>query len=388
MVGAATACLLTKQGLRVALVDSNPLAQWNPGKYSPRVSAVNLASCRIFRWLDVWQGIEKRRISAYDEMQVWEHQSSASISFNALEMGQPHLGYIIENSAIVSALAEKLAQNYNVDIVENSTLQSRSEKGDNLELQLDNGQTMQCRLLVGADGASSRTRDISAIDSHFSDYGQDAIVTTVTMAGNHANTAWQCFLPTGPIAMLPLSDGKCSIVWSCDREFGEQVMSLDKKAFCRQLSTCFESQLGKITGCGKRLSFPLRQHHASTYIARQTVLVGDAAHITHPLAGLGANIGLMDAAALSQVIAEAIEANRDFSRRSVLRRYERWRKGENELVLATMKSFKSVFGSDLESIRSARRLGLSIADRFGPVKLQFARYAMGLSGDLARICRN
>ena len=285
-------------------------------------------------------------------------------------------------------LSDHLGQNYNVDIVENTTLQSCSEQGDHLELQLDNGQNMQCRLLVGADGASSRTRKISAIDTSFSDYGQDAIVTAVTLAGTHANTAWQCFLPTGPIAMLPLSDGRCSIVWSCDREFSEQVLSFDDKAFCAQLSTYFEPQLGKITGCGKRLSFPLRQHHASTYIARQTVLVGDAAHITHPLAGLGANIGFMDAAALSQVIAEAKEANRDFSRRSVLRRYERWRKGENELVLGTMKSFKSIFGSDLESVRSARRLGLSFADSFGPIKQQFARYAMGLSGDLPRICRN
>ncbi len=388
MVGAATACLLTKQGMRVALVDSQPLAQWHQTHFSPRVSAVNLASMRVFRWLETWDEIQHRRISPYSRMQVWENDSSAAISFNAMEMGQPQLGYIIENSAIVSALVDKLRQNYNVDIFEQTALQSRSEHIDCLELQLDNGQSIECRLLVGADGANSHTRQISGIDTSFSDYGQDAIVTTVTISGDHQKTAWQCFLATGPVAMLPLSDGRCSIVWTCDREFCLQVMDLDDEEFCLRLSQYFEHQLGKVVGCDKRVSFPLRQHHASTYLSRRTVLVGDAAHITHPLAGLGANIGFMDAAALSQVLDAANSNNRDFASRSVLRRYERWRKGENALVLATMKGFKSVFGSDIAAVRSARAIGLSLADSIEPVKQQFARYAMGLAGDLAQICRN
>ena len=194
-------------------------------------------------------------------------------------------------------------------------------------------------------------------------------------------------MPTGPVALLPLDDGRCSIVWSCDREYAEELLNLDEEAFCTRLSAIFQNQPGLINASEPRLHFPLRQHHAEQYISTDIALIGDAAHITHPLAGLGANIGFMDAASLSQIVEWAAGRNLKISRQSVLRRYERWRKGENTLVLNTMKGFKELFGSPSSTAKSARRTGIGIVDSLPPLKNQFARYAMGLAGDLPDNCK-
>ena len=387
MIGITAACLFTRQGLRTALIDQNALAQWSPETISPRVSALNIASINLFKSLGVWESISNKRISSYTNMVVWEDESNASISFDAASLSRPYLGCIVENCAIVDSIAEKLNQNYHFEKFENTALLNIEYADKGLGLQLDNGSTLNCTLLVGADGAQSRVRELSNIDTAFFDYDQEAIVTSVTLAQSHQDTAWQAFLPTGPVALLPLDDGRCSIVWSCDRKYAEALLNLNEKEFCTRLSAIFESQPGFITACSPRVHFPLRQHHAEQYISTNTALIGDAAHITHPLAGLGANIGFMDAASLSQVVESATDRNLDISRQSVLRRYERWRKGENSLVLNTMKGFKELFGSSLPAARFTRQTGIGIVNRLPPLKNQFARYAMGLAGDLPDNCK-
>ncbi len=382
MVGATAACLFAKQGLRVGLLDSSPVADWQPDKSYPRVSAVNIASMNIFKWLDVWQSILDKRVCPYYAMHVWENGSSAAIHFDAQSLGQQQLGFIIENNAIISSLVDKLRQNYNVHLMDNSTLSERRVHDDKLVLVTDKNEFLECSLLVGADGAQSRVRELCGIDTSFFDFSQDAIVTSVKLGKSHQKTAWQSFLPTGPVAMLPLTDGRCSIVWSCDRAFADSLMALPDDVFCAELSGFFRQHLGEVQNCSKRFRFPLRQHHAAHYISRYTALVGDAAHITHPLAGLGANIGFMDVAALSEVVEAARNKNVNISNHTVLRRYERWRKGENALVLGLMKGFKTVFGQSSGSVRAARQFGINLADQIPPLKTRFARYAMGLSGDL------
>ena len=387
MVGCTAACLFAEQDLRVGLVDSRPIADWDENTTSPRVSALNIASANLFRYLRVWPGIERRRFSRYVSMRVWEENTEASISFDARELGYRELGYIIENNAVISALAEKLRQNYNVSILEGATITGRQPGRDRVELEMDSHQVLTCKLLVGADGAKSRVREISAIDCRYFDYRQDAIVTTVAPGESHRGTAWQCFLPTGPVAMLPLSDGRCAVVWSCDRGLSEELMSRSDLDFESKLSGHFRQHLGEISLCSQRFLFPLGQHHAAQYISTRTALVGDAAHITHPLAGLGANIGLLDTAALAQVVGNAHRAGKRIAGQPVLRRYERWRKGENSLVLSTMKGFKTLFGSSAKPLVTARRLGLNAADDNPPLKQMFARYAMGIAGDIPEACR-
>ncbi|WP_424946089.1 UbiH/UbiF/VisC/COQ6 family ubiquinone biosynthesis hydroxylase [Candidatus Spongiihabitans sp.] len=389
MVGATAACLFAKQGLRVGLLDSKSIADWQAG--DARVSAINIASMNIFQALEVWQAMRDNRVSPYRAMRVWEQGSDAAISFDAQALGQPQLGFIIENSVIVSALIEKLRQNYNVSIMEGTSLSQRQIYKDKLVLVTEDNKSLECGLLVGADGAQSKVRELCGIETAGFDYQQDAIVTRVATQRRHQQTAWQSFLPTGAVAMLPLQDGRCSVVWSCDRAGGmdcaDRLMDLSDAAFCAALSDLFEQHLGRVLECDERFRFPLRQHHAARYIDKYTALVGDAAHITHPLAGLGANIGLMDVAALAEVVNQARTNRQNIANHSVLRRYERWRKGENEMVLGMMKGFKTVFGHAHEPIKTARHLGLNLADRMPPLKAQFAKYAMGLSGDLPEICK-
>ena len=320
-------------------------------------------------------------------MEVWEHGTRARIAFDARETGTPQLGVIVENDAVAAALHDKLHENYHVTVLENVVLESRSVESAGLVLGTGCGKTISCRLLVGADGARSATRVLCAIPGTYLDFEQHAIVTALETAGHHAHTAWQAFLPSGPAAMLPLADGRCSLVWSCDNAVHEALMALDDPAFCDRISDLFASRLGRAVRCEARHAFPLRQHHADTYVARRTALVGDAAHLIHPLAGLGANIGIQDAAALSQVVEAARSRGRDFHAHSVLRRYERWRKGENALVLNTTKGFKTLYGSSAKTLAAARQGGLRIAESLPPLKRQLARYAMGVSGDLPDICK-
>ena len=301
--------------------------------------------------------------------------------------GQQQLGFIIENSVIISSLIEKLRQNYNVRLFENTRLSERHVEADKLTLFTDNNQTLQCRLLLGADGAKSNVREISEIGSSVFDYQQNAIVTRVVTEKPHQTTAWQTFLPTGPVALLPLRDGTSSVVWSCDNIFANRIMTMSDEQFCDALGPCFARHVGAVTSCESRLKFPLVQQHARTYIAKRTALCGDAAHTTHPLAGLGANIGFMDAAAIAEVTNAARDRNIDIGNHSVLRRYERWRKGENTLVLETMKGFKTLFAKEQKVFRVARQTGFGLVDGITPLKNLFAGFAMGLSGDLPEICR-
>ncbi len=387
MVGATAACLFAKQGLRVGLLDSQHLAEWENDTSYPRVSAINIASLHIFQALGVWQSICDKRISRYDAMQVWEENSNAAIAFDAQSLAQQQLGFIIENNVIISSLKEKLRQNYNVSIMENTVLSQRQIHKDKLLLLTKDGKSLECSLLVGADGIHSKVRQICDIDTTVFDYEQDAIITRVTTEKSHQKTARQSFVPSGTVAMLPLQDGRCSVVWSCDRDHANHLINLSAEAFCTALFDYFAQHLGRITQCDERLRFPLQQYHATHYIAKYTALAGDAAHITHPLAGLGANIGFMDVAALAEVVETARARGQNISNHTVLRRYERWRKGENSLVLAMMKGFKTIFEQPQQPIKVARHFGINLADQIPSLKTQLAKYAMGLSGDLPKICQ-
>ncbi|MXZ81513.1 MAG: UbiH/UbiF/VisC/COQ6 family ubiquinone biosynthesis hydroxylase [Gammaproteobacteria bacterium] len=386
VVGGTLAGLLALQGFSVCLISRERPAEWDPNDHHPRVNAVNHSSIRIFRHLGIWEDIRSKRVSPYFRMTVWERDTGGLITFDARDIRVPHLGAIIENNAVTSSLFDFLERQPNVAIVGESGLQEIAARPDGLRLHTDSGCDILCRLLVGADGGESATRTLSGIGSTEYETGQRAIVAEVVPENGHDNTAWQVFLPTGPAALLPLRNGRCSLVWSCDEEYFDEMMALDDAGFCQALSSCFQGRPGEIVQCGKRHSFPLRQHHADTYIAERVALIGDAAHSIHPLAGLGANIGLLDAASLSQVLGQAAERGRDFAAHAALRRYERWRKGENAMVLTAMRGFKTLFGSEIPGSRAIGGAGLMLADRLAPLKKMLAGYAMGDIGDLPAIC--
>lgn len=400
LVGAAAACLFARDGFEVAVVerggagsDAGAGGDEIPGA-DTRVSAINLAAAALFEHLAVWREIA-RDACAYRAMKVWDRHSAANIGFCAADLGRERLGNIVANRAILAALREKLRQNYHVTLLDNREVSAlaAADNGESgglrVELSGAAGETVETRLLVGADGAGSKVRELAGLTTTRRDFCQDAITATLAVAGGHRDTAWQCFLDTGPAALLPLADGRCALVWSCARAVADEVCALPAAAFCARLQAVFGAHLGDLSDCGPRRRFPLIQHHADSYIAGELpiALIGDAAHAIHPLAGLGANIGLVDAAALAQVAGEARRRGRDIGRHSVLRRYARWRRGDNAAVVRLMAGFHDLFSSSAPLAKAARAAGFNLADALPPLKAALAGFAGGLYGDLPRACR-
>jgi len=376
VVGLSLAARLGGAGLAVTLADARqPELDWTPGSVDLRVYAISRASERLFTELGLWPRLIELGVSPFREMRVWDAGGSGAIHFDSAEVGQPHLGHIIEERVIVKALCEALAVLPNVTLIWPAPVQAfTGARG----VTLADGRTLEGRLLVGADGADSQVRDAAGIHLREHDYGQRAIVAVVATQLPHRETAWQRFLPTGPLAFLPLADGRCSIVWSVERAEAERLMTLDAAAFCAALTQAFDGRLGQVLDCGERKLFALRRRHADAYVKPGVALIGDAAHVIHPLAGQGVNLGLGDVRELADVVIDAVRRGRDPGDYGVLRRYERARKGANLAMMTAMDAFKHLFGVSAQPVRLLRNAGLSVVDAAAPLKHRFMRYAMGL----------
>ncbi len=385
MSGSTLACALADAGMRIALLDKKPVCVRQEQEYDVRVSSINIASQRIFESLGVWDGVTQRRVSPFRDIEVWS--DSGSIHFSASEISQTHLGHIIENSVITSALTDTLANKDNVTLSYSTTIDRLDTHDDGVVVVTGQKNEMHSRLLVGADGPASRVREAAGIAKTTRRYHQKAIVAKVQTEHDHAETARQRFLHTGPLAFLPLADGSCSIVWSCDNDKASSVLASDDESFMHDLGEAFEHRLGAITDAGARVAFPLVRQDSASYIAKRTALIGDAVHVIHPLAGLGANLGIGDAACLAEIVCEAHDKKRDIASHSILRRYERWRKGANAFVAGMMDMYKTVFGSPSESLRHTAGSGLTMTHKMKPVKRVLMRHATGISGDLPAIAR-
>lgn len=380
MVGAALALELVRAGREVAMVDMQAPRDFVPGSpYAQRVSAINRASQHNFAALGAWQGICTMRAHAYRSMEVWDAVGGGRVRFDAMDLGQPDLGHIIENSVVQRALWDRLESESGIQILCPDALASLDVTARGVHVVLASGRRLDAALVVGADGARSRVRELSGIALDSRRYGQKALVATVRTALPHQDTAWQRFLPTGPLAFLPLSDGSCSIVWSADDERANELHDLGDAEFCRALTEGLDQRLGDVLETSARGVFPLRGAQARHYVRPRIALVGDAAHTIHPLAGQGANLGFEDARALALALAR--QGSRDPGDLRVLRRYERTRRGENLLMMRSMEGFRYVFGSELAPLSSVRSLGLDAVDRLGFVKSMFMRQALGLSAD-------
>ncbi len=397
MVGATLACALGDSPLRVGLVEARTpqfeLLQNEATPFDPRVSALTQASRNLLANLGVWDLIADYRHCAFRGMHVWDAEGTGEISFTAEDLGQQWLGYIVENSVTETALLRRTREFANIEMIAPAEVQSLDVEPDGqATITLGSGAQLTARLIVGADGGRSGIRELAGIEVDESDYGQQAIVTTVKVAESHQSIAWQRFLPTGPLAFLPVmtragEDHYCSIVWSLDTAAVEQYMACDDDEFKLALARAFEYKLGAVESVEQRFSFGLRQRHASTYYRPGLALVGDAAHTIHPLAGQGVNLGLMDAAVLAEEVLRAQARGLAPGEASVLARYERRRRGENLLMLKAVGGFKQLFGQTALPARWLRSSGMSLVNRLAPVKNHLAARAMGLNGDLPRLAR-
>jgi 2-octaprenylphenol hydroxylase len=388
IVGATAACALGEAGLDVALVEARAAegCKAKPRR-DPRVFAVTRASERILRSLQAWDAMPSAEVFAFTDMEVWDAGGSSALHFDCAELGEPYLGHIIEPRIILAALLERLHSVSRVTLLRPARFREIHVAADEVAVELEDGRVLQARLVVGADGVRSPVRDALGIKTREHDYRQSSLVALVRTAESHRHTAWQRFLPGGPLAFLPLEANWCSIVWTRPTAEVERLLTLDRDSFHAELGAAFDFRLGKITDSGEREAWPLKRRHAEHYVTGRAALIGDAAHAIHPLAGQGVNLGLLDAATLVQVVLEAHGQGRDFGALRSLRRFERWRRGDNTLMMSAMDGINAVFSNASAPLRGVRILGLGMVNRTAMVRHLLMRHAMGLGGDLPSLAR-
>ncbi|WP_374220150.1 FAD-dependent monooxygenase [Psychromonas sp. CD1] len=385
IVGLTLAISLAKSDLRIAIIESKEKLSRDDLCVS-RVSAINIASRTIFEKLGVWEYINASRITPYACMSVWEKDTAAKIEFSASDVNAPQLGYIIENEQIKKALMTLLEQQTNVTFYAPDKICKVSMGDGEAWLTLGSDKQLTSKLLVGADGANSWLRNQANIPLTYWDYEQDALVATIKTELAHENCARQIFTSSGPLAFLPLfEDNLCSIVWSAPAHEIDKLKALSRFEFNKQLSCMFDNRLGACELQGERLHFPLRMRYARDFAKHRIALIGDAAHTIHPLAGQGVNLGILDALSLSECIQANHDAGKDIGLYPQLRQFERWRKTEAVQMIAAMELLKRLFQGNDPGKKILRNLALLFADNILPVKKQFIRQAMGLSGELPAI---
>jgi 2-octaprenylphenol hydroxylase len=393
VVGLAAAALLATgrcaDRLRVLVLDARALPRWRAEELDPRVYALSRASQQLLEQLGVWQRVVGLRAAPYARMRVWQGADAFApdaLDFDCAEIGEPDLGHIVEDSLLRHALGEVLSSAPQAQVQVGSEIASVATTEREVVVELRRGGSARGTVLLAADGSDSAVRRLVDLAVVGHRYDQTAIVAHVTSAGSHQQTAWQRFLPGGPLALLPLADGRSSIVWSLPTAEAERLLAASDADFVAELAGAACGVLGELTACSKRVAFPLQALHALQYATQRVALLGDAAHTVHPLAGQGMNLGLLDAAGIAAVIEDALLAGEDIGDRKVLRRYERQRKGDNLAMLAAFDGLNRLFRLPGWAA-PLRSLGLRAVEAAEPVKRLLMQKALGLSAARTRRIR-
>lgn len=382
MVGAAAALALARAGFATALLEARAPQPWHAAdELDLRVVGLAPSSLDLLNALDVWTSIREARTSPYRHMHVWDAQNGESIDFDAAAQGRDALGHIVENRLVQWALWRAL-ETAGVQRLCPAEVRSFTAEDDRIRLELaaaDGGdsESIHARLLVAADGAGSPLRERAGIGTRGRDYAQRAVVAHVRTERPHQDTAWQRFLPEGPLALLPLADGRSSIVWSLPVAEAERVLVLDGQAFLNELGVASDFRLGRILASTARASFPLKLQLAESYQAERFVLLGDAAHSVHPLAGQGVNLGLRDVVELRDTLVAAREAGRDIGAAHVLRRYARRRRSADTLDALGFDALARIYAWQSPPLVALRALGIHALDRLTPLKRMLCAHAGG-----------
>lgn len=379
LVGLTAANLCAQQGFSVALVErQGPHLTWDDNHFDIRCSAISKASQILFQEMGVWDSIVKERVSAYQRMHVWDALGFGEITFDAAEVGEADLGHIIENRVMQKALWVYAKQSTQVHFFVPANPIALQIEPEHVFLTLNDQANLKAKLIIGADGGHSWLREFIHIESKQHDYHQSALVATVRTELSHQQTAWQRFLPEGPLAFLPLNSGLSSIVWTSTTEKTKTLMSLAEGKFCEELAHAFDYRLGSVLSTAERRDFPLSRMHANHYIANRVALIGDAIHVIHPLAGQGVNLGLGDAQKLVETLSSADKRASDIGHHLVLRKYERARKGQVLSTLLAMDFLNRTFTRKDTLSLGLRSIGLNFVDKTAFLKKKMMLQAMGL----------
>jgi 3-demethoxyubiquinol 3-hydroxylase len=382
IVGSATALCLSRAGYRVALVEAHEPKSWSKDTPDLRVVALAPDNQSLFESLDVWPQIASRRIQAYTDMRVWDAGVGNPLHLAATQRGRERLGFIIENANIVDALWAAIQKNGSITCFCPSKLDTLEQHENHVNVRLSSGETLKAGLLIGADGASSKVRELMAIASDTKVYGQRGIVAYVKTQLPHQNTAWQRFLPTGPLAFLPFSDERSSIVWTLPDSEAERLLQCDEASFCTELTRAFDAKLGNVLEVSARASFPLQRQLSKEMLVGNVALIGDAAHTVHPLAGQGVNLGLRDALTLvaalddlNTVQTPSRQKNHFIVSQHKLQRWSRSRISENAVAAYSFEAINRVFSNDALLPTLLRGHAFGIANALPPVRNFLLRHA-------------
>ncbi|MED5387994.1 MAG: FAD-dependent monooxygenase [Pseudomonadota bacterium] len=388
MTGGLLAVLLAEQGLPVTVLDGAPPPQMPAGPAQLRVSTLTEASHWLLRNSGVWDRLDQSRVQPYDAMQVWDQDGTGQVYFRADDVGATSLGWLLENGHLAAALYRRAADLANLDWRCGVPVEGARREGGRWQVWAGDEQ-WQADLLVGADGARSRVRDWAGISGGARDSGHHALVATITTALPHGACARQVFMESGPLALLPLysdpqqgDQRQCSIVWSGWPQRIADLREQTPEGFAAELQAACGEALGEVSLISERAVFPIQERHASSYVAAGLALVGDAAHVIHPLAGQGVNLGLLDAAVLAEEVGRAVQSGRSCADSAALARYQRRRRGENLLMQNAMRGFQQLFGQRALPVRWLRNTGMRWVNQAGPLKRLFASQAMGRGADL------
>lgn len=392
-VGACAATLLvrgsanTRSPLRVCLLE--PKRPQLPIVGSPldsRVVAISRASERILNSAGAWARVIGPRVAAYERMRIW-HETASPVSalvFDAAEVGEPNLGYIVENRLLQAALLDEFTAVGGHLLT--ADFQDLRVEADAVAINTSAG-TLSAKLVIGADGAKSAVREAVGLTASVTDFNETAIVATVATERSHEKTAWQRFMRDGTLAFLPLADGTSSIVWSADNNLATRLSALSAAEFESELNRASDLALGPTRLASERGAFPLQRIGAHRYVTHRCALIGDAAHVVHPLAGQGVNLGLLDAATLTQMVLDAGVEREDPGALRVLRPYERWRKSEVALMSMAIDAFDRFLAHGSGPVSRLAQRGLGWVNRSHEIKRLFVSRALGVAGELPRAAR-
>ncbi len=391
MVGATAACLFARSGFSVCVLESRAPAPFDAtAPVGLRVSAISPGAASVLDAAGAWAAIEGHRHGPYRRMRVEDRDSAAAVDFSAGEFGLERLGTIIENDLVQWALWQCLEALASVEVVCPAGRAEFDLLTDRPEVRLEGGRVLRPRLVVGADGGQSAVAQALGVKRDETAYGQQAIVAVIESERPNPGLAWQRFLPGGPLAWLPLAGGASSIVWTRPSAEADRLLSLDDEVFCAELGQAGgvdgkAGPFGAVVSAGPRAAFPLGLQLSARYAARRCALVGDAAHVVHPLAGQGVNIGILDAAALVETAVRARREHGDPGEERVLEAYGRWRRSEAEIMARGIHGLHALFSP--EALQPLRRAGLGLVARSWPLRDAFIRRASGLNREAPALAR-
>ena len=391
MAGTTMGLALARGGLSVAVIERQASSLFRDSAFDGRTSAIAFGSAKVFEGIDVWSELVTAAQPIHDIRIVdgtpWDGSSSLFLHYDHRELGDMPLGYIIENRDIRDVLLHKAAAAKTLHLLAPAAVERAERNAGGATVTLADGQRVSADLIIGADGRNSPLRRSAGIRATQIDYPQTAIVCTVTHEHPHAGVAVELFLPSGPFAMLPMTERRSSIVWTERKDLAQDILALDEEQFLYELRRRFGEWLGDIRIEGPRFAYPLALMHAERYTDQRLALIGDAAHVIHPIAGQGLNLGIRDVAALAESVVDAHRLGLDIGDGPVLARYERWRRFDNVFMAATTDVLNRLFSNDIGPLRLARDFSLAAVNRLPPVKRFFMRHAMGTVGDLPRLVK-